>query len=80
MSAEVVCSTTHVGRTTLGSYLVPDRVCHGRMTHQRLLLDAWAYHEQVLSDQYPRPYDLRRNDLVALTGQSLKVPGCSQLD
>ena len=80
MSVEVVCSTTHVGRTTLGNYLVPDRVCHGRMTHQRLLLGAWAYHEQVLSDPYLRPYDLRRSDLVALVEQNLKVPVCSQLD
>ena len=80
MSVEVVCSTTHVGRTTLGNYLVPDRVCHGRMTHQRLLSDAWAYHEQVQLDQYLHPYGLRRSDLVALMEQSLKVPVCSQLD
>ena len=78
MSVEVVCSTTHVGQTTLGNYQVPDRVCHGRMTHQRLLSDAWAYHEQVPLDQYLHPYDPRRNDLVALVEQNLKVPVCSQ--
>ena len=80
MSVEVACSTTHVGQTTLGNCLAPDRVCHGRMTHQRLLSDAWAYHEQVLLDQYLHPYGPRRSDLVALVEQNLKVPVCSQLD
>ncbi|KAJ0857908.1 hypothetical protein HanRHA438_Chr13g0595381 [Helianthus annuus] len=80
MSVEVVCSTTHVGQTTLGNCRVPDRVCHGRMTHQRLLSGVWAYHEQVQLDQYLHPYGPQRSDLVALVEQSLKVPVCSQLD
>ena len=80
MSVEVACSTTHVGQTMLGNCLVLDRAFHGRMTHQRLLSDAWAYHEQVQLDQYLHPYGPRRNDLVALVEQNLKVPVCSQLD
>ena len=80
MSVEVACSTTHVGQTSLGNCQVLDRACHGRMTHQRLLSDAWAYHEQVQLDQYLHPYGPRRSDLVALMEQNLKVPVCSQLD
>ena len=80
MSVVVVCSTTHVGQTSLGNCQVLDRVYHGRMTHQRLLSDAWAYHEQVLLDQYLHPYGPRRSDLVALEEQNPKVPVCSQLD
>ena len=80
MSAEEACSTTHVGQTTLGNCLAPDRVCHGRMTHQRLLSDAWAYHELVQLDPHLPPWDLQKSGLVALVEQNLKVPVCSQPD
>ena len=80
MSVEVVCSTTHVGQTTLGNCLAPDRVCHGRMTHQRLLSDAWAYHAQVQLDPHLPPWDLQKSGLEDQAEQILKVPVCSQPD
>ncbi|KAF5821558.1 hypothetical protein HanXRQr2_Chr01g0015431 [Helianthus annuus] len=42
MSVEMACSTIHVGQTSLGNCQVLDRAFHGRMTHQKLLSDAWA--------------------------------------
>ena len=80
MSVEVACSTTHVGQTSLGNCQVLDRAFHGRMTHRKLLSDAWAYRAQVQLDPHLPPWDLQKNGLVALVEQNLKVPVCSQPD